>query len=515
MNLRKKPKRKRVKIIKGKDILKKGKNKNYLILFCLFFIVSSVLYPLEIRLGKEFLPNITKGKINNSIFLVFNKRLKSFNIESIVYNQKYNGVNILGGKLIEHRTPLGKTSYSGNIYYKIKPINKISISKERVEEIIKEKFKNYNILKNRLIILPLKKGDYYSYMIDILHNFKRYKIFIDAETGEILDKIDNTQYDEIPQIGKGIGILGDIKKLSTVLSNGAFWLRDRMRPALIETYDLRWTTDLKNAYFPSDDDNFWETRPVVDAHAYSGYVYDIYYTVFSREGIDNKNMKIKNYVDYGNKYDNAFWDGKEMVYGSGDESTYYPFSSALDVVAHEITHGVTEYTSNLIYQNESGALNEAFSDIMGVYTEFYYQPKGVGYLKSDWWIGEDLFMSFGNILRSIRAPYGESGYPSHYDMRYKGTADNGGVHRNSTIVSYVFYLLSEGGTNEYSGIYVSGIGIEKAIRIFYNAFTSYLPETANFHKARVETIRAAEDLYGKNTNEVEQVKRAWYSVGVE
>jgi thermolysin len=516
MNLRKKPKKRKAKILKKRDNFKRTEKFNLITLFIVLFIITNFLTAIEFREGKNKYQIIKRCLSDKPLIeLGFSKETKSFGITNIFYKQKYKGVYVFGGKLIEHKSETGRISYSGNIYDKIIPKNKILLNKERVIKIINENFEDFNIKKINISLLPLENGDYYSYIADIINGEKRYLLFIDSENGKIIDKIDNIQFDEIPKIGKGIGVLGDIKKFSSVLSEGAFWPRDRMRPALIESYDMKWGTDLKKRYFPSDDDNIWENRPLVDAHVYSGFVYDMYYKVFSRNGINNKNMKIKSFVNYGNKYNNAFWNGDSIVYGSGDETTYYPFSTAIDIVAHEYTHGITEWTSGLIYENESGALNEAFSDIMGVYTEFYYQKKGIGYLRADWWIGEDLFKSFGSILRSIRAPYGESGYPSHYNMRYTGKDDNGGVHYNSTIVSYVFYLLSEGGINEYSLTYITGIGMEKAIKIFYNAFTGYLPETANFHKARVETIRAAQDLYGINSNEVQQLKRAWDSVGVE
>ncbi len=130
-------------------------------------------------------------------------------------------------------------------------------------------------------------------------------------------------------------------------------------------------------------------------------------------------------------------------------------SGALDIVAHELTHGVTDYTSSLIYQNESGALNEAFSDIMGTSVEFYFQQPGSGNLRADYLIGEDVFRPGG--IRSMADPqaYGD---PDHYSRRFTGTADNGGVHINSGIPNQAFYLAIEGGTNRTSGLSVQGVG---------------------------------------------------------
>ena len=126
------------------------------------------------------------------------------------------------------------------------------------------------------------------------------------------------------------------------------------------------------------------------------------------------------------------------------------------MVAHELTHGITDYTSGLIYRNESGALNEAFSDILGTGAEFFYQPVGDGYLKADYVLGEDLTSPLSGF-RSMANP-GAFGDPDHYSRRYTGSADNGGVHTNSGIINQAFYLAVEGGVNRTSGLSVQGVG---------------------------------------------------------
>src|SRR5262249_9628734 len=149
-----------------------------------------------------------------------------------------------------------------------------------------------------------------------------------------------------------------------------------------------------------------------------------------------------------------------MVYGEGlppglyllSNGHYYDyFSGALDIVAHELTHGVTQFTSNLEYRNESGALNESFSDMMGTSVEFFYQPPGSGPMKADYFLGEDISVPVvpGALPagdRSMENP-GIYGHPDHYSKRYTGTADNGGVHTNSGISNQMFYLAIEGGAN--------------------------------------------------------------------
>ncbi|MBU1878410.1 MAG: M4 family metallopeptidase, partial [Chloroflexi bacterium] len=191
-----------------------------------------------------------------------------------------------------------------------------------------------------------------------------------------------------------------------------------------------------------------------------------------------------------------------MAYGDGDGVTFIELCADLDVVAHELSHGVTEATSNLIYQYESGALNEAFSDIMGTSVEFYY---GSG----NWTIGEDIMPS-ANGIRNTANP-NEDGDPSHYADRYTGTADNGGVHTNSGIANHWFYLLVNGDQNanpaRASGTNVAGIGISAAEQIAFLGFTA-LPANATFCNARAATMAVAGS---REAN----VADAWDEVGVD
>jgi len=190
-------------------------------------------------------------------------------------------------------------------------------------------------------------------------------------------------------------------------------------------------------------------------------------------------------------------------------------AGALDVCAHELTHGVTQFTSNLIYRNESGALNEAFSDIIGTSVEFFFQPSGVaGPLKADYLIAEDVVIPGG--IRSLSDP-GSFGDPDHYSKRYLGTSDNGGVHTNMSIATHAFYLAIEGGTNRTSGSSVTGVGAanrEQMEKVFYRGFTQLMPSNATFAVARAVTIQAARDLYGAGSAAERAVTQAWTAVGV-
>jgi thermolysin len=223
-------------------------------------------------------------------------------------------------------------------------------------------------------------------------------------------------------------------------------------------------------------------------------------------------------------YLNAFYAGEGvMVYGEGlppDLSAggqrWNYLAGGLDIVTHELTHGVTDFTSRLIYQNESGALNEAFSDMMGTSAEFFYQAAGSGALKAEYLIGEDVITPGG--IRSMDNP-ALFGQPDHYSRRQilPVSVDNGGVHANNSIGNQAYYLAIEGGTNRTSGLAVQGVGganRDQIEKVMYRAFTQMMPANATYAVARAVTIQAARDLYGVNSGAERAITQAWTAVGV-
>jgi Zn-dependent metalloprotease len=210
-----------------------------------------------------------------------------------------------------------------------------------------------------------------------------------------------------------------------------------------------------------------------------------------------------------------------MVFGDGlppgltflGQSFDY-FAGALDIVAHELTHGLTDYSSGLIYRNESGALNEAFSDMVATGVEFFYQTPGSGTRQAEYLIGEDVIRPGG--VRSLSNP-GAFGDPDHYSRRFTGSEDDGGVHTNSGIPNQAFFLAIEGGTNRTSNLSVQGVGAanrQQIERVFYRAFVLMLPSNATFSTARAATIQAARELY-PGSNVESAVTQAWTAVGVQ
>ena len=401
-----------------------------------------------------------------------------------------------------------------------------------------------------LVVLPLGPGGYrLAYRLRAAHRdggFDIRQYFIDAATGSVV-----LQYSDLkPQaVGAATGVLSDRKKISTRQSGGTYVADDRLRPPVIATYDfkgdiskilgLQSVADLADFDLASDSDNDWNDGANVDAHVYAGYTYDYYFKRFNRRGLDNANIPLRsithpvrredffsfpNNLYVGTFYLNAFYAGEGlMVYGEGlpeglttrDGKSWNYLAGALDVVGHELTHGVTDYSSLLDYRDESGALNESFSDIMGTSIEFYFEPAGAGSKQADYLIGEDVVTPGG--LRSMQNPaaYGD---PDHYSIRFLGSDDNGGVHINSGISNNAYYLAIEGGTHRLSRVAVQGVGVgnrEQIEKAFYRAFTLMLPPSATFATARAASLQSARDLYGAGSAVERAVSQAWTAVGVE
>ena len=238
------------------------------------------------------------------------------------------------------------------------------------------------------------------------------------------------------------------------------------------------------------------------AHDAAGITYDCLNNLFDRDSYDGAGSTLESVANFGSSFQNAFWNGGTMTYGGG--------FAEIDVGTHEMGHGVTEATAALIYQNESGALNEAQSDILQAVCNAFSEGQVT---QATWDVGEAL--SIGAI-RFMDDPVSDGNSTDHYSTRYMGTEDNGGVHLNSGIANLQFYLLSEGGVHPRrpGEREVVGIGIEKAGQVFYRSLANYMNENTDFAMARVVSEQAAADLYGLESSEYLSVSEAWFAVGV-
>jgi vibriolysin len=251
------------------------------------------------------------------------------------------------------------------------------------------------------------------------------------------------------------------------------------------------------------------------AHDSASSVYDYYKARFNRSSVNNGDLTLVSSVHVGNNYGNAFWYNNRMWYGDGDGTKLKDLTLAHDVVGHELTHGVVEYTAKLVYANASGALNEGFADILGVSAESYKN----GNTQPDWKLGEEVMVQ-GGALRYMNNPtqdnYSTDWYPDRipFVSNPSNSNDQGGVHGNSGIANLAYVLTVDGGTHPRgkSSANVSGIGLLKAEQIFYRALNTYMTASTNFAGARTATAQAATDLYG--AAEVTAVNTAWCAVGV-
>ncbi|PLX07347.1 MAG: hypothetical protein C0596_10385 [Marinilabiliales bacterium] len=346
---------------------------------------------------------------------------------------------------------------------------------------------------------------------------KRDNIYVDAQTGEILFEMPLIISSD--EVCTAETVYSGTRSINTEYNGSNYVLSDNTRGDGVRTLNCEMGTDYEAATEFTDDDNYWDNvnadldEYATDAQFATMSTYDYYYNIHGRNSIDGNGYQLWSFIhfdliEYGySTLTNAFWNGQWMTYGDGDDPIT-PLTT-IDICAHEITHGLTSYTCNLNYQDESGAINEAFSDIFGASVEFYAVPS-----YADWTIGEDI----GTTFRSLANP-NATGKPDTYQGDYWvfGSEDYGGVHTNMSPLCYWFYLLSEGGsgTNDNGDSYsVTAIGRDKAEQIAFRLQTVYLTPTSEFHDAWFYAMQAAADLYGACSDEVQAVGDGFYAIGV-
>lgn len=258
------------------------------------------------------------------------------------------------------------------------------------------------------------------------------------------------------------------------------------------------------------------THEVSTDEAYNGLgsTFDFYWNIFERNSIDGSGMKLEAVVHFSRNYDNAFWNGECMVFGDGDGDLFNRFTACIDVIGHELTHGVTQYDCALNYSGQSGALNESISDVFGSMIKQYYQKESVD--KSDWLIGNGLLNKNVNgiALRSLKNPgtayddkvLGKDMQPSHTKDFIDTFQDNGGVHLNSGIPNHAFYLAA---------IRMSEYSWEKVGRIWYETIQdNHLKPKSSFKDFALLTVLSAQRLFGRNSEEHKITIASWKEVGI-
>ncbi|MBL6444977.1 M4 family metallopeptidase [Fulvivirga sp. 29W222] len=440
------------------------------------------------------------------------------------YQQFYKGIKVEFGAYIVHSKDGVVSSMNGD-FKEVKEVNTTpSLSSEAAfgsalshvgakeylwQDSQNARVINYEKPQGELVILDSRLA--YKFDVYATKPLYRADVYIDAQSGEFI--MENKRIHHANTPATGTSLYNGTVSFTADSYTGGYRLRQTADGNGIETYDLNNGTNYNNASdITSSSTSFTGNATGVQAHYGAEQTYKYFFQEHGRNSYNGSGAVIRSYVSYSTNYVNAFWDGSRMTYGDGDGTNYGPLVS-LDICGHEVTHGVTEYTSNLVYSYESGAMNESLSDIFGESIEQFATGS------NDWIMGDDIGAGgSGGAIRSLSNPNAFSD-PDTYkgSFWYSGSGDNGGVHTNSGVMNHWFYILSVGksGTNDNGDAYsVTGIGIAKAQQIAYRMNATYFTSNSNYNDARQYGIQAAIDLYGADSPEHIATQNAWYAVGL-
>lgn len=470
------------------------------------------------------------------------KNLKVKNVQKdelgmthVRFDQSINGVKVEGAEVIVHFNENNEiTSVNGRVNQTITDAAVDTKATLSSDSALKKALSAVNAPEeltyeptSELVVYPFEGENVTAYKVNV--NFMgeepgNWFVFVDAKTGEVVDKVNGLMHadENKTQKGAGKGVHGAHRELHITQvkepnAGTKFALADYSHENLggIVTYDAKNDNTSSNdtvyvgnsAAFIGDYD-----RALVDAHYNSEKVYNYYLNEHGRNSLDGNGMAIISRVHYGTNYNNASWNGRWMTYGDGDGEFMISLSAGLDVAAHEMTHGVITNSANLVYRNQSGALNESFADVFGALVD-----------DDDWEMGEDIMAPAAkangvNVLRSLSNPngvvvsnadrraYSTNGgvYPDHMDEFYHmpTSVDGGGVHVNSSITNHAAYLIGQ------------ELGREKLGKIYYRALTVYLTSNSDFSDARQAVVQSAIDLYGEGSAEVAAANSGFDAVGI-
>lgn len=434
------------------------------------------------------------------------------------FQQQYKQINVEGNVFIFH-SKNGKISsanghFAPNIDLSITPTISISEATEKAATASSLMVDQLHNPSAELIILEMNGKYILTYKCSIFNPQPLVNkwVFVDAQSGKVLKEI--SRVCEVDVVGTGHTQFSGVQPITTDGSPvSGYSMAESGRGNGIETYNA--TTNL----LYTDMDNDWNNVNVdqdefaTDVHFGAEATYDFYFNNFGRDSYDDAGGIIRSYANDASVGVNAYWSGgpdNTMHYGNGD-ANYFPVAS-LDVAGHELTHGVTEYAAGLIYDGESGALNESFSDIFGNTIRFINAPS-----IATWYMGDQLLRPGGTgdaAFRNMANP-NEFLNPDTYGGLYFNSGDI--VHYDSGIQNFWYYLLVEGGngTNDNGDAYaVTGIGLTDAMKIAYRNLNFYLTPSSTFMDSRDGAEQAAIDLFGLCSPQHFEVIHAWYAVGV-
>ena len=470
---------------------------------------------------------------NQDEFKIKSEYLTKSKKRIVRHTQYHKDIEIIGGSLILHTVDNKVLQSVGQIVPDLDLATSPSITGMEIQaiaaegiqhiltqdEIISEDFNEpWHAHHAALVIMdkayPNKSGDYrLAYQCDVHSQSKEYEIFIDAHTAEIIAYVSHIH--STPIEGEvETNYYGTQSVTVDQVDNGHYELHDETRGNGIYTFDA-----ITNSLVSSTENNWDASNPnyskaAGDVHYGTTAYYDYMLDHFGWSGLDGNDGALISYVNVNGKYyANAYWNGVSTNYGNGNCERYNPLTS-IDIVGHEWTHGFVDYSSDLIYYDQSGALNESSADIFGKALEFEYDPQNFS-----WNIGQHMLKDQTNTpIRSMSDPNSLND-PAYYGGQawYYGAGDNAGVHSNSGVFNYWFYLLVEGvsGINEKDYVFnVPELGMEKTIQIVFYMNVGYLTENSNYFDAMYASLSVCDDLYGVNSTEREAVLEAWRTVGL-
>ncbi len=512
------------------------------------------------NMAKQYLNSLSKPmQIRNAVneFVLVSSTTDVNKVDHLTFNQYYNNVLVYGAQYKVHVDAQGPFMANGRYYATPKIKNtQPAITESGANEIVKNdvsriaKFKlmpvdelrfieNHQQFTTELVIYHLNNNDQLERLcwhVQVYPNMiKRYEYFVDAMTGEILHSFNNLCgfYSHVekecegpldgPNTANALDLNNVSRKLDVYQVGSKFYLEDATKSmfkgasstmpnnpdgAIITLDGLNNSPSSQtfNYNLFNNSSNTWSDKSSVSAHWNSSECYKYYLNTHNRTGIDGKGGNILAFVNIadqsGGGLDNAYWNGAAMFYGNGAVD-FKPLAGGFDVGGHEMSHGVVGTTANLEYQDESGALNESYADIFGAMIE-----------RLNWTIGESVvkLSAFpSGALRDMSDPHnggsqlGDAGWqPKHVNEKYTGTQDNGGVHINSGIPNYAYYLFATD----------VNVGKDKAEKIYYKALTDYLVKSSVFIDERAAVLQAAKDLYGAGSAVITAANTAFNKVGI-
>ncbi|MBL7799563.1 MAG: M4 family metallopeptidase [Chitinophagales bacterium] len=486
------------------------------------------------------LKSALKLTVGRNEFRILQQETDAYGNYHIKFQQTKDGIDVYGAQAWLHFRANGEITYTGRTVPTPKTnVTQFTVSQSAAENIAKadlqKKYsftdKSTQALKD-LHLLPFETEKvvltdentlqsklvwHISVRPDIMHHWE---YFVDANSGAVVNKYNHTCAVG-PTTANANDLKGVTQTINTFNANGTHYLIDASKPSpmftgsfsskpnpgdgIIITLDLQ-NTNLNNPSYveiTSAGNNSWSPT-AVSAHNNSSLAFNYFKNKFTRNSIDGKGGDVVAFINVadenGGGLDNAFWNGQYMFYGNG-ASAFKPLARGLDVGGHEMTHGVVQNTAGLEYQGESGAINESMADCFGVLIE------GLNYT-----IGEDVVKPAAypsGALRNMQDPHnggsslGDAGYqPAHVNEQYTGSQDNGGVHINSGIPNKAFYLIA------------TSISKSSAEQIYYKALSQYLTKSSKFIDLRIAVVKAATDIYGAGSNEVNVIKQSFDAVGI-